>query len=333
MKPKTLHLLFFAVFGIFAARPAAAQMWQQPSGNVAAPPQIDRGIELYGDGRWGEAIVQFRRAQQETGDAKVRAEAQFWIAISELSAGQYLDSIHDFDEVVRIDPLNVRRSEIPYHKGRAFYYLGRYNEAIGFFAAYADSIRIDGRYINGVRMDGWNSNGIYDDPEGDYNSKAAALFWIGECYYSLGDMKNAEELFKIVVADYRHSHKFSPSESRLALIKQKKVESELLDILRFSTGAGSLGAGTSGAAAAGSAENNDYDDAILAYQKRIAPYLITEAYNQNTGAVKEEEKNPGKKPEKNNPDTIMRLLTIKTTALEMMDRLISTLNSYETYEE
>jgi hypothetical protein len=76
------------------------------------------------------------------------------------------------------------------------------------------------------------------------------------------------------------------------------------------------------------------EEAILAYQKRIAPYLITGAYNErlkDSGVT--ENAPPEKKLNQKNIDGIMRLLAVKTKALEMMDKLVSTVNTYEIVEE
>jgi tetratricopeptide (TPR) repeat protein len=337
MKLKTRRAIIFFALALFPLYIVQAQSRQQTpeTNNSFALAQIDRGREFYGNGRWGEAIVQFRRAQQENIGAQMRAEAQFWIAMSEFSAGQYQDALHDFDEISRIDPVSIRCVEVPYHKGRAYYYLKRYDEAVKLLSAYVDSIRIDGRYLNGIRISGWNEGVFYNDPEGDYNRKSAAIYWMGECFYSMDDMARAEELFNIVVKEYPKSHKFEPSTNRLALIKQKKIETALLDIVK-STPAESNQTATA-------PQQQSDENAILEYQRRIAPYLITRAYN---GVVGEAEKNASKetfradaqppvveKPSGKNTDAIIRLLSIKTTALEILERLATILNNYDLIED
>jgi hypothetical protein len=100
--------------------------------------------------------------------------------------------------------------------------------------------------------------------------------------------------------------------------------------------------------------HSNYDDAILAYQNRIAPYLLKEALEESrpmpersqpapqrgltlndyttNPQSKTPQDNAQRKLSGNDPDVVMRLLAVKTTALEMMDRLVSTLNSYEVIE-
>ncbi|MDR1147965.1 MAG: tetratricopeptide repeat protein [Spirochaetaceae bacterium] len=316
MEFKTRRTIIFIALVLFPLYIAQAQSRQQTpeTNNNLLSAQIDRGIEFYGNGRWGEAIVQLRRAQQENIGTQARAEAQFWIAMSEFAAGQYQDAVHDFDEISRIDPVNIRCVEVPYQKGRAYYYLKRYDEAIRLLNAYADSIRIDGRYLNGRRISGWSEGAFYNNIEGDYNRKSAAIYWMGECFYSMDDMTRAEELFNIVVKEYPKSHKFEPSTNRLALIKQKKIEVELLNILK-STPAESNQAATT-------PQQQSDEDAIREYQKRIAPYLIPDTQPPVV-----------EKPAEKNTDTIIRLLSIKTTALEILERLLTVLNSYDLIED
>ena len=347
--------IFFCIQGI----PLLAQVWQpSDESGVNAYTQINTGIELYGDGRWGEAIVQLRRAQQQNIGADARAEAQFWIAMSAFAAGDYREAIQNFDEISRIDPRSIRCADVSYHKGRAYYYLKQYNEAISLLSTYIDSIRVDGRYLNGTRIGGWNDD-LYSSPDGDYNRKSAAIYWMGECFYALGDLFRAEELLNIVVKDYPKSHKFEPATNRLALIKQKKIESELLDILKSVP---------SESVKSSVGEQQSTEEAILAYKKRIAPYLISGAYNEQVkGSTPPSGASPQVSPPQagasglppasqgisqvtpatpagtpatgsnltNSKDTgvIMRLLSVKTTALEIMDRLVSALNTYETIED
>jgi TolA-binding protein len=335
MKFKTLRraALFALLAGALPAASLYAQLWQQGmnEGNASAFAMINRGIELYGDGQWGNAAIQLRRAQQGNIGPVARAEAQFWIAMAMFAAGDYENAIHDFDEIARIDPVNIRCAEVPYHKGRAYYYLKRYDEAIRLFTAYIDSIRIDGRYVNGARAGGWDDGRLYSDPDGDYNRKASAIYWMGECFYSTGDMIRAEELLNIVIKEYPKSHKFEPATNRLALIKQKKVEGALLDILK------TVPSSTPGQSSAGTGQQKTTEEAILEYQRRIAPYLINEAYKEQhpVPAAPPPETPPPAVPQQNvaKTDTIMRLLSIKTTALEIMDRLVSALNTYEIIED
>jgi tetratricopeptide (TPR) repeat protein len=291
-------------------------------------PRLANGINLYSEGRWGEAIVELRRSQGETPDLSLRAEAQFWIAIAEFSAGDYLSALHDMDEFLRIDPRSRRVVEIAYHKARALFYLGRYNEALPLFKQYSDSIRIDGRYVNGVRMDGWNSYNAPTDSQDDYNRKAAAIYWMGECLYALEQYDDAEAAFSTVTTQFTHSHKYEASVNRIALIKEKRIQAGLLDIVKWNQESTRQGAT--------SQTQSQRESAYENYQQQLGTILGS---GQVSGTDNPQESvgsgrllvAPGvsRRGQNYDPATLDRLLRIKTTALEMMDRLVSFSNNYE----
>jgi tetratricopeptide (TPR) repeat protein len=293
------------------------------------PPRLANGINLYGEGRWGEAIVELRRSQGETSDLSLRAEAQFWIAMSEFSAGDYQNALHDMDEFLRIDPRSRRVVEISYHKARALFYLERYNEALPLFKQYSDSIRIDGRYVNGVRMDDWNSYNAPTDSQDDYNRKAAAIYWIGECLYALEQYDDAEAAFNTVIIQFTHSHKYEASVNRIALIKEKRIQAGLLDIVKWNQESARQGAT--------SQTQRQRDSAYENYQQQLGTILGSGQINDADNMPQESVGTgrllvaPGvsRRGQNYDPTTLARLLNIKTIALEMMERLVSFSNNYE----
>jgi tetratricopeptide (TPR) repeat protein len=306
------------VFLILLA-PLYAQGWDaSASGGVS---RLNAGVELYGQGRWGDAINELRRAQAEARDVALRAEAQFWIAMSELSAGKFREALHSFDEVGRIDPRSSRIFEVPYQKGRANFYLGHFNEAVVQFKDYADSIQVDGRYSRGVKQEG---EGVLDA----YQRKSAAIYWIGESLYNLNELERAAEMFNIVINQYPSSVKHEISLNRIALIKQKKTEDGLLEIIRLSNTPQNVPPQQETVIPRQTTNTQAYNDAVLAYKNSIAPFLS----ERKEEAGRESAVEAAKKTVNQSPDTMMRLLNIKTQALEMMDRLVSTLNTFETIE-
>jgi tetratricopeptide (TPR) repeat protein len=288
-------------------------------------PRLANGINLYGEGRWGEAIVELRRAQGETMDSSLRAEAQFWIAMCEFSAGDYQSALHDMDEFVRIDPRSRRAVEILYHRARALFYLGRYNEALPLLKQYSDNIRIDGRYVNGVRLDGWENDSVPVDNQDDYNRKASAIYWIGECFYAMEQYDDAEAAFNSVVMQFTRSYKYEASVNRIALIKEKRIQSDLLDIVRWNQESARQGASAQ--------TQTQREDAYENYQRQLGT-IVGSGYIMNQP---EETAGGGRllvapgmgRGRGYDPETLARLLSIKTTALEMMDRLVSFSNNYE----
>ncbi|GMO40115.1 MAG: hypothetical protein Ta2F_16200 [Termitinemataceae bacterium] len=294
---------------------------------------MDKAVQLYGNGKWSEAITAFRSVQQKSTNNIERAEIQFWIAISELSGGLYYDSLKDLDEILRIDPNSIRAPEIPYHKARSLFYLNRFADALPLFRAYSDSIILETKYLSSPDRDSWQISDRYDSKSINYNNKAAAIYWIGECYYALGELEIAEEVFETIILYYTESHKYEASTNRIALIKQKKIEKELLALLKTSKDEylveqrqeQTAQPETSETKAKDKETRQNYDEAIEAYQNRIAPYID----NKNSANPSQPVQNSQSVQSGNDADVVIRLLSIKTTALEMMDRLISTLNSYE----
>ncbi|MDR2467455.1 MAG: tetratricopeptide repeat protein, partial [Spirochaetaceae bacterium] len=228
----------------------------------------------------------------------------------------------------RVDPVSPRRFEVPYQKGRALFYLKQYNEALIMFKDYADSIQVDGRYIRGMRAETWNETTLTTDA---YNRKSSAIYWIGECLYNLEQFDRAAEMFELIVKQYPSSVKYEPSLNRLDLIKQKKTAEGLLEIIRLSN-LPSDPASVTVDNQEKKAAKEDYDDAVLAYKNSIAPFLMRDTEVQPTVVETPVKTRNSTLLGTQDPDTMMRLLNIKTQALELMDRLTSTMNAFETIE-
>jgi len=180
--------------------------------------RLKAGVELYGQGKWREAVSELRRVQAEAPLRSLKAEALFWISLSELAAGEYEEALRDMANLEEIDPKNQRPRELPYHKGRVFYYLGRYDEAIILLSGYANS------FVSGP-------GGVLSHH--DSLQKAAALYWTGECLFSMSQLDMAADIFSLITKEYPLSPKYEASVYRLALINQKKVESGLLALLKW----------------------------------------------------------------------------------------------------
>jgi len=178
------------------------------------------GIELFRQRRWSEAIWELRLVQTETPSRQLRAEALFWISIAHISAGEYEQSLREMQLLERTYPENHRIAQLPYHRGRAFFYLGRYNEAITLFTQYSNSITA-------------HTFGGALTPS-DVDSMVSSLYWIGESYLALGRTDEAIEIFSSIVTQYPSSSKFNAAAFRLALVYRKSLETELLQLLRWS---------------------------------------------------------------------------------------------------
>jgi TolA-binding protein len=106
----------------------------------------------------------------------------------------------------------------------------------------------------------------FEAPEDDARMPAA-LYWMGECLYSLGQLDAAQDIFMSVMDEYPYSVKYEAASYRVALINQKKIEVELLAILKW-THEESLKT-----VEEYQRRERSYDQAIIAYQKRIADML------------------------------------------------------------
>jgi tetratricopeptide (TPR) repeat protein len=95
----------------------------------------------------------------------------------------------------------------------------------------------------------------------------AGLYWMGECLYSLGQLEAAQEFFLSIMNEFPYSVKYEAASYRVALISQKKIEAELLSILKW-THEESLKT-----VEEYQRRERSYDQAIIAYQKRIADML------------------------------------------------------------
>lgn len=202
------------------------------------------GVELYGQGRYAEAVSELRAVNPKSDDY---LEALYWKGLAELSSGDYQEAFNTFELLERRRPDERRRAEIPYHKGRALFYLGRYQDALVVLSAHAEVQRDDKR-------------------------KAASLYWAGESLYALGRLDQAENVFVRIVEQYPGSAKHEASLYRMELIKQKKIEAELLSIIKWNHEESLK-------------TLEDYQRRETAYEQAIASYQKRLAELQGGGAV------------------------------------------------
>ncbi|MDR2181336.1 MAG: tetratricopeptide repeat protein [Treponema sp.] len=190
------YLLFFTVLAL----PLGAQSRAEPAELVKT------GISLFGGGKFADAatVLNLAASDPSAGEA-LAAEALYWKALAELSGGEYEKSLADLDLLAKG---RFRTEEIPYQRGRCYYYLGRYEEGFAILARSAET-------------------------EKDPSRKAAAHYWAGECLLALGQLDKAADAFSLVVEQYPASVKFEAAKYRLDVINQKKVEAELLAILKW----------------------------------------------------------------------------------------------------
>lgn len=211
-------------------------------GPASIPAALARGVELYGAGKWHDAVLELRRAASTVSSPSDTAEALYWISLAEIGAGEYAAAARDLDALIATEPTGKRTNEATYQKGRALFHLGRYDDAIVTFKTYSDLAS-------------------------DEQRKSAAAFWIGECLYALGRLDDARSVFALIVERYPTSLKYEASFYRIALIDQKAIEMELLKLLKWSHEESLR------TVEEYQRRERSYEQAIVAYQKRIAEML------------------------------------------------------------
>jgi tetratricopeptide (TPR) repeat protein len=201
-----LFLLLFALCG--GPRDAAAQVHRS---------RLDQGIGLYRAGRWTDAALELRRSRMEAANAGQLAESLYWLSLAEFSLGEFEAALRDINELQRIAPAGLRIDNMLYYKGRSLYHLNRHEEALGVF-------RVHGALLDRSGIDSSQARA----------QKATLAYWMGECLYSLGQEDEATELFDRVVNARPRVEKYEAATYRLAMIRQNKLQAEILGMLDWS---------------------------------------------------------------------------------------------------
>jgi len=205
MKPYSIILGLFLI-----AQGLPAQQY----GNSLYSQLFREGSHAYNEMCMYEAAAKFRNAQEISKNVNDWAQATYWVILAELAIGDYGSAVKDMDDLDRIAPKSSFSRDMAYHRARAYYNQGYFEDALIFFKYYNDN--------------------IFSGDKEAADRKAAAFFWMGECLYSMGQFNEAEKFYSWVIAKYPNSPKIEISSYRIDLIKQKKIEEELLSLLRWS---------------------------------------------------------------------------------------------------
>jgi len=241
--------------------------------------RFQNGSQLYHLQRWHEAAIEFRRAQEIAVSNNDWARAIYWVILSELAHTDYGSALRDMDELQRVAPNSTYSRDMFYHRGRVYINQGFYEDALLSF----------NRYLN--------STGDVDRESSD--RRAAAFFWMGESLYALGQFDEAEKFYAWVVGRYPESPKVEAATYRIDLIKQKKIEAELLALLQWSH-----------EESLRTSEDfqrtiRTYEHTLNAYQRRIA---------ELTNSVNLLDLNDTRQEQQEITDTISRMENINTPA-------------------
>ncbi|MDR1837336.1 MAG: tetratricopeptide repeat protein [Treponema sp.] len=213
---------------------------------------FQNGIRLYQASYWNEAAFEFRRAQEIAGNVNDWSQALYWVILSELGYSDYGSALRDMGELERRAPASAYARDMVYHRARIYYNQGYFEDALILFEHF--------------------SNSISDNDRESADRKAAAFFWMGECLYTMGQYDEADRFYSWVITRYPESPKTEISSYRIDLIKQKRIENELLALLQWSH-----------EESLRSSEDyrrrlRTYESTLNAYQRRIAE--LTQNQNQ-----------------------------------------------------
>ncbi|WP_461254991.1 tetratricopeptide repeat protein [Treponema sp. R80B11-R83G3] len=176
--------------------------------------RYQNGTQLYKLARYQEAAIEFRRAQEIAPTVNDKAAALYWVILSQLAYSDFGSAIRDMEDLAKISPNSPYTRDMLYHRGRVYYNQGYFEEALFYLNRYNQSTT--------------------DADRQSADRRAASFFWMGECLYSMGQYEEAEKFYAWVIARYTDSPKVEAAAYRIDLIKQKKIESELLALLQWS---------------------------------------------------------------------------------------------------
>jgi len=199
--PFVLLLLVSGLLGAQETPQAFAQRYQS-------------GTQLYKLARYKEAAIEFRRAQETARNSNDKSAALYWVILSQMAYSDFGSAVRDMEELQKTAPNSPYARDMLYHRGRVYYNQGYFEEALFFFNRYNQSTT--------------------DSDRQAADRRAASFFWMGECLYAMGQHEEAEKFYAWVIAKYKESPKVEAAAYRIDLIKQKKIESELLALLQWS---------------------------------------------------------------------------------------------------
>jgi tetratricopeptide (TPR) repeat protein len=181
---------------------------------IQFPQRYQNGTQLYKLSRFQEAAIEFRRAQETALNANDRSSALYWVILSQLAYSDFGSAIRDMEELEKTAPNSPYARDMLYHRARVYYNQGYFEEALFLLNRYNQSTK--------------------DTDRQSADRRAASYFWMGECLFAMGQYEEAEKFYAWVVSRYMESPKVEAASYRIDLIKQKKIESELLALLQWS---------------------------------------------------------------------------------------------------
>lgn len=199
----------FAVVVVITVSSALAQSTGATGPTIKRADELRRGIELFANARYSEALPIFDALFLDPDSGTLRAEGAYWSAMTLLASGDPAAAEKAIESFLVAFPGHERISELMYHKARATFLQKDYERAVSLFQSYITAF-----------------------PSGE--QVPASVFWSAESLYLMGRLQDAEKLYRTIGERFPESVKAEAARYRLSLIQFKYREDELLTLLKWS---------------------------------------------------------------------------------------------------
>ncbi|MBO5608031.1 MAG: tetratricopeptide repeat protein [Treponema sp.] len=162
---------------------------------------FEQGSTAYREGDWISARYFLRRSLDDPGHDS--EGTRYMLIMSHISLGDYSSAIADCDSFAAKFPESGLGDTVYYQKGRSLHLMGKNEEAIPILSSLSEK-------------------------HGSEDLGPSATYWLGECYYALGDYDTAASLYERVAKDFSETEKAPDAEKRL----QEIARGQNIDSLR-----------------------------------------------------------------------------------------------------
>jgi TolA-binding protein len=174
-----------------------------------AASSLKKGVALFSDEKYSDALTIFNRLLSDPKAQSVRSDTLYWAALSYVALGDTINASKTIDVFLAAYPNHPYVADILYQQGRIQFQRKEYEPALRVFATFLEKSK-------------------------DNEMAPAALFWSGECLFSLGRLEEAEKAYRTLQETYPKNVKVEAAGYRIALIRYKYREEELLKLLKWS---------------------------------------------------------------------------------------------------
>lgn len=198
---KNRFVLFILIFFVHAAFLSAQTSVQ----SVTAQDSVVQGYEAYRSGDWSTAVFLLRKSVSLYKNAT--PDTVYMLVMAEMHNEDYAGAILDADYFISNYKSSSYLPYINYQKGRAFYYLGEYDDSVLLLSDFC-----------------------HEYPENEMY--ASALFWIAESFFKAYRFDTAKGLYERIVSEFPSDAKIPEAQYRIETIEQHFREEKLLYLLK-----------------------------------------------------------------------------------------------------